>query len=480
MHIKAPAMKTGSVKSMLQRSRRAARSAIAAAFTGAMLWTGTVGPAAPVRAAELQKSFWIVDNGVYKRVTCDQVAVGTHATIFNCGQPTLAPHDAEVLIRTFDQHIFPTDLRDFGTPRGLHTVTIVMAPFSGTTFGYFDSNDLVPVAAAAAHSNHGNVLYVRSLASMPDTNRMVDAQEAIAHELQHLIDYRIRVLDRGLAPQEVWLNEGLSFYAQLANGFWTPRDLLRLEAAAFDPGWPVTSMAESPQFLRQYGPVSYGRAGMFVSYLAGQYGSRFTRDLVRNPQTGMQGVDAVLRREHHGSCVDAFAHWAVAQLLNDPGIYGYRGILGDRFVPARSTYPTVTTYPFATPATGHDAVVLQPWTQAFMRFSAPAGSSITIQISAPSSVRLAAVYGGAGTPWPGTVKWLRVGASHSVSLRIGSSGPNRSNVTIAMSASGSVQAVVPEVHSATVTFHAASVYPRHYKRVPRTTATAGSNVDIIL
>ncbi len=460
--------------------RRAVHWAVVAAITGAVLWTGVISPAVPVRASEPERTFWVVDNGVYKRIACDQVAVGTRATVFNCGQSQLAPREAEVLIHAFDKRIFPTDIQDFGAPRGLHAVTIVMAPFSGTTFGYFNESDLAPAPGVAAHSNHGNFLYVRSLVSMPDPNRMADVQEALAHELQHLIDFRIRVLDRGVAPQQVWLNEGLSFYAQLANGFWTPRDQLRLEAAASDPGWPLTSMTESAEFLRQFGPVSYGRAGMFVAYLAGQYGPRFTRDLVRNRQSGMRGIDAVLRREKRGTCVDAFAHWSVAQVLNDAGLYGYRGILRNHFVSPRSTYPTVTSFPFETPATGHDAVVLQPWTQGYMRFSAPPGLPVTIQMSAPSSVRLAAVFSTPGAPLGNTVRWLKHDQNHGVTVHIGSYAPGRGSVTIAMSAIGNLQTGLTGGRAATIQFRAASIYPRHDKGMSRTTPSTRPNANIVI
>lgn len=473
-------MRTLSIRTLRTRSCRAAFSAVLAALSAAMLWTGVATPPAHARASVPQRQFWIVDNGAYKRVACEELGAGIHVTLFNCGGPEPTPADVDVLLRSFDRHIFPTDTLNFGVPRAMGTVNVVMAPLSGMTYGYFDANDLSPLGPSASHSNHGNVLFVRSLASMPVANRMTEVQETIAHELQHLIDYRIRVLDRGLAPQQVWLNEGLSFFAQLANGFWTPRDLLRLEASAFDPAWSLTAMTENPQFLRQHGRVAYGRAGMFVTYLASQYGPRFTRDLVRNRQTGMKGIDVVLRREGRGSCADAFAHWGVAQLLNAPGQYGYKGMLGDHFVPPRLMYPTVTTYPFDSQTAGHSLVVLQPWTQGYIRFVAPQGAPVTIQITAPATVRLAAVYGTSGAPGQSSVRWLKQSPAHTVSIRLSGETLDRDTVTIAMSGGGSLQNQPTLVRSAVVTFRASSVYARHDQRMSRTTSTAGPNADIVL
>src|SRR5205085_7122624 len=115
--------------------------------------------------------------------------------------------------------------------------------------GYFNEADVQPFTTDALHSNGGNVLYIRLPSTMPDKNRAADVGEVAAHELQHLIDFRLRVIDHGLAREEDWLNEGLSFYAQLANRYFTPRDRLKIRAAAGNPGWQVTSMADSREAL---------------------------------------------------------------------------------------------------------------------------------------------------------------------------------------------------------------------------------------
>jgi hypothetical protein len=405
-------------------------------------------------------------------------AVGTHISLFDCGESEVNPRDAGVIVHAFDDQIFPTDVKQFGLPRGLRSVDVVLVPFSGMTFGYFDENDLRPAASmAGVHSNHGNVLYVRSPALMPDTNKMADVQEALAHELQHLIDYRVRVLDHRLAPQEVWLNEGLSFFAQLTNGFWTPRDRLRVDASASNPSWPVTSMNESPLFLQQHSRVAYGRAGLFVTYLAAQNGSRFTRYLVRDSQTGMKGIDDALRREHRGTCADAFARWGIAQLLNAPGQYGYRGVLADHSVSPHPAYPTVTSYPFDTDAAGRIPLTFQAWTQGYVRFTATIGSPVTIRIAAPSSFRLAAVNGASNDF---AVRWLKEGPSHSVSISLGSVGQRFDTVTLVISAPGSLHASSGERRPAMVRIEASSIDSRHDKGVSRTTSAAGENADITL
>jgi hypothetical protein len=476
-----PPMRELPVKVLDRKNRRAAVSVVIAAAIAVMMWLEVAAAPVLVRASAPQRLFWVADHGVYRHVACDDSASGTHITLFSCGEPELTPRDAESIVHVFDHHIYPTDVRSFGSPRRLQTVNVLMAPFSGTTFGYFDESDLSPAAlASVAHSNHGNFLYVRSLASMPDADKMADVQEALAHEFQHLIDYRIRVLDRGLTPQEVWLNEGLSVFAQLLNGYWTPRDSLRVEASASDPAWSLTSMTETSKFLKQHGRVAYGRAGMFVTYLAVQNGSRFTRDLIRNRQTGMKGIDDVLRRDQHGTCADAFTRWGVAQLLNAPGKYGYHGLLGDHSRMPHLTYPTVLSYPFDTQIAGRSAMTLRPWTQRYVRFSTSIGSPVTIRIAAPPEIRLAAAYGTSAAPNDVKVRSLGEGVVHTLAIRLGGYGQKYDTVTLVVSATGSLRAFPPDARPVAVRIEASSIYTRHYMRVSRTTPTAGQHADVTL
>jgi hypothetical protein len=446
-----------------------------------MTWLSILAPPALAKFPTLQKLFWVADNGVYRHLSCTDVAAGSHISLFNCGQPELSPRDAGTIIHSFDHQIFPADVSHFGLPRGLKSVEVLMVPFTGMTIGYFNETDLDAAASGGgAHSNHGNVLYVRSLALMPDSNKVADVQEVLAHELQHLIDYRVRVLDRHLAPEELWLNEGLSFFAQLTNGYWTSRDSLRVNASASDPSWSVTSMNENPLFLQQHSRVAYGRAGMFVTYLAMQNGTRFTRALIRDPQTGMAGIDAVLRSERRGTCADAFVRWGVAQLLNAPGQYGYHGILGDHFVPPHLAYPAVTSYPFDTESAGRAPLTLQAWTESYVRFVTAIGFPVTIQITAPPGVRVAAVYGETSTPNDFMVRWLKEGLGHAASISLGGYTQRFNTVTLVISALGSSRANSLERRPATVQIEAASINSRHDKRVARTTSTAGKNADFIL
>lgn len=474
-----PPMKDLLAKALVRKGWRAAVSATTAATVAFMLWLAVVAPPAWAAAPTPQRLFWITDNGVYKHVACDEVAAGRHITLFNCGEPELLPRDAGNIIRAFDRQIYPTDVKNFGSPHDLQTIDVVMAPFGGMTFGYFDENDLNPAASiSGAHSNHGNVLYVRSLTLMPDPNKLMNVQEALAHELQHLIDYRIRVLDRGLAPQEVWLNEGLSFFAQLSNGYWTPRDSLRVAASASDPAWSLTAMSENSQFLRQHGRVAYGRAGMFVTYLAAQYGARFTRDLIRTRQTGVKGIDAVLNQERHGDFADAFDRWGVAQLINNRARYGYHGMLSGHFLTPHLTFPTIVRYPFDSRATGRSAMALQPWTQGYARFATSIGSPVTIRIAAPPGIHLAAVYAISTAPGQTQVRWLKRTADHPVAIQLGRSGQSYDSVTLVVSATGSLHALPFDSRPATVRIQASSIDARHYQRVPRTTSAAGQNVDV--
>jgi hypothetical protein len=105
---------------------------------------------------------------------------------------------------------------------------------------------------------------------------------------------------------------------------------------------------------------------------------------------------------------------------------------------------------------------------------------VTIRIFAPSGVRLAAVYGAATTPNDFAVRWLKEGASHSVSVSLGGYTQRFDTVTLVISVPGSLRASSAEPRPAIVRIEASSIDSRHDKRVSRTTSAAGENADFIL
>jgi hypothetical protein len=306
-------------------------------------------------------------------------------------------------------------------------VGIVLTPLDGSILGYFNEDDLLP-ALAGAYSNHGNFLYVRPPKDMPDRDRMADVGEVAAHELQHLIDFRLRVIDRGYPREETWLNEGLSFYAQLANRFFTPRDRLKVLAAAQSPGWRVTSMVDSADSLLQHARTAYGRAGLFVTYLANRFGSGFIRDVLTDPHTGMTAINDALRARHQ-SLSQAFADWGVASLLNRTGVYGYGPM--SRLVRAnpRLARPVITSLPYDS-SSGLSPLAMGAWSHLYLRICTRRDNTLSMRVEAPTSrVRVALVLAEYDQDLPQVI-WLRPDARGHFTLSVPHFGVDLRGATI--------------------------------------------------
>lgn len=397
---------------------------------------GIAPQAARANRQAADRSFWVFVGSGWQRLGCDELGQGAHVTIFGCPGTSVASTQVAAMIDAFERHIFATNTRLFGLPRQLGQVNIVLVPLSGMTIGYFDENDLLFNGDSfdPKHSNHANILYVRPPDTMPDADKMAEENEAVAHELQHLFEFRIRALDHGYLPQDDWLNEGLSFYAQVANGYWTPRDEMKMDAAAATPGWRVTSLNEGSAFLRHHARTSYGRAGLFMTYLGAQYGSNFTRRIVANPRPGLPAIDEVLHsKPYHTSLAAAFASWGVAALLNRPGTYGYRGLVKGRVTPTLAVSP-VRSYPFDTQRSLPPGISLDPWAHGYLQFQTKEIGALQLTVKgAPHCFRVGAVLETPGSLPDTSIQWFTFDPRGTGRLTIQAFGERSQRLTLVMS-----------------------------------------------
>lgn len=369
------------------------------------LITSALSAAPPATATQYTRWFWVNRASGWAYIRADVLAMGRYVTVY-APPGSVSTSDGRLLSDVFDQHIYPTDVRLFGSPRGLRPVTVLLAPLDGITMGYFDDNDLVPSRHGdPLHRNHGNVLYVRLPSSMPDRNKLADTAEVMAHELQHLIEFRLRVLDHHYSVEDDWLNEGLSFYAQLVNGYYTQRDVLKVQAAAAEPTWQVTGLKSNSRSLAHHARVAYGRAGLFVTYLAVRFGPSFIQALVRDRRTGLRAVDALLRA-HHQTAAQVFADWGVASYLDQAGIYGYGPF--SQLVRATPAFvrPPITSLPFDSTRSG-PPLLLAPWGHLYVRFVPSGSDPIRFRLGAPRGhIRAAVVLESSRGAVEPTVQWL--------------------------------------------------------------------------
>ena len=146
------------------------------------------------------------------------------------GAETLEPSDIQQLGEMFDNYLYPTDTTAFGRESDINNdqhIAILMTPAVnalttdctyGRIIGYTFSNDLLP---GAAGSNRREMFYTVATSPPAAKCNAVTRASALAalpptliHEMQHMISFNQHVLLRFGRDQDVWLNEGLSHFAE--------------------------------------------------------------------------------------------------------------------------------------------------------------------------------------------------------------------------------------------------------------------------
>ncbi len=130
----------------------------------------------------------------------------------------------------FDNYLYATDTTAFGRESDINGdghISILMTPAvnqlttdctQGRIIGYTFSNDLIPFARG---SNAREMFYTVTTSPATAKCKAVTHTGAInvlpatlIHELQHMISFNQHVLLRGSFDQDVWMNEGLSHFAE--------------------------------------------------------------------------------------------------------------------------------------------------------------------------------------------------------------------------------------------------------------------------
>lgn len=425
-------------------------------------------------AAAPARWFWYQHAGTYIHVPCERLATGPHVQIYAPRSAHVPAQNARFIAELFESRVYPIDTANFGLPRRLNPVIVLLVPLDAMTLGYFDPNDTAPAMLMPdpQHSNRANVLYVRLPATMPDRDKLADTGEVLAHELQHLIEYRLRVVDRHSPMQDDWLNEGFSFYAQLASGFWTPRDELKVQAAIQQPSWPVTALFRGTGFLRRYARLAYGRAGMFATYLASRFGTTLIHDILNSNQVGMSAVDAALRlRDRHLDAPSVFADWSVAQVLDSGRRYGY-GEWSRQLRASPSLVAGVTeSYPWDSRVAVPGCICLHPWGQAYVGLATARNGDLRATFSGSTEhLRVAAILRDSTGEVPTKVEWLTFRHGHLGDYMLDGFGGLYNRITFAVSNVG------PDSSSADIRLRVQLDNLSDNNRMMRSTATAGNNV----
>lgn len=166
---------------------------------------------------------------------------GSHSAIFvddTVPANGYSPTDIQLLGTLFDQHLYPIDTLAFGRESDLDGNGVVLILLSDqinalspacqqtgqVILGYFFGLDL---DLTDPNSNGGEIFY----GPVPDPSKPLCFSKSFVlrklgptaiHEFQHMISFNRHVLLGGGAPEETWLNEGLSHFAEELGGRQVP------------------------------------------------------------------------------------------------------------------------------------------------------------------------------------------------------------------------------------------------------------------
>jgi hypothetical protein len=171
----------------------------------------------------------------FTRVGATVTYVGAPGIIYlddkqNSGAEQFIAADFQQLGQLFDNYLYPTDTTAFGRESDINHdqhIAILMTPAvnaltsdctNGRVIGYTFANDLIPSAAGSNAREMFYALTTSVATSLCDAvtraSALVALPPTLIHELQHMISFNQHVLLLNGDDQDVWVNEGLSQFAE--------------------------------------------------------------------------------------------------------------------------------------------------------------------------------------------------------------------------------------------------------------------------
>ena len=261
----------------------------------------------PAWTPGMRKAFKVMDiaSGQVFDVTADLVLVTEDMVIWmETGQMSGLPAEIAAALQEFNTETLPKIRETFGDepnpgvdndPR-FH---ILFSPRIGLGYnGYFSAENNADKRVNPS-SNAMDILVLNSSLVFQGADAVIDT---LSHELQHMIHNsqdpnEMSFIDEGLAGLSEYLALG-----RIQDSFI--RDYL------YDTGrsliwWPDGSSS------RPY----YGSSFLFSVYLYDRFGAELIRELVRQPENGMNGLSAALQaRQISLNADDVFLQWSAALL----------------------------------------------------------------------------------------------------------------------------------------------------------------------
>ena len=258
-------------------------------------------------------TFWLVDLADTKTYQSDfeLVLVSPHAYWYVEDGLNFSLSGIERSASRFEEVIYPVVTQVFGDewnpgidndPR----LNILNAKLRGVA-GYFSSTDEYPTGVRP-RSNQREIIYINAH-NVPPGGANYD--QVLAHELQHAIHWNAD------NSEDTWVNEGLAELSSsiALNSSFSIREFLRGAPISLI-NWPTSALG---------GIANYGAASLFIHFLTEHYGGRDDlRALLAQPEDSIAGIDGYLKKMGFDSRFDdVFEEWAVANVLDGDGKFGY-------------------------------------------------------------------------------------------------------------------------------------------------------------
>ncbi len=281
-------------------------------------------PASPLKAGA-KTQLWLMnsDTNIYSLINVTLHYVTPHAYFWVEDGIQFNQDDAEKLINTFEDKIYPTDREFFGsewTPGvdGDPHIYIVYARNLGSMVaGFFSPGDEYP-PEISNNSNAHETFYIDASQGLAVNY----TYGTLAHEFQHMIHWYQDM------NESSFLNEGFAELATFLNGYDTGGN-----------DWYYTNDPDInlTDWLGEAGDnyVHYGANFIFVTYFLDRFGEQATKTLVHDQQNSLESVDNVLKQLNISDPLtsqpiqadDFFLDWTIANYLQDPtvgdGRYAY-------------------------------------------------------------------------------------------------------------------------------------------------------------
>ncbi len=424
---------TESTPESFHRALRLAEARIAAdpATKFREAWTGAP-PLASVPVVGQRDSFNVCRTSncaSFNRIGATVRFVGRQGAIYtDDANPVTAESltDADLieLGTLFDDYLFPIDTTAFGRESDINSdqrIAILITAgvndlttdcTNGRIIGYFYGADLVP---SLAGSNRREVFYAfapkAATTSCPAVTRNIALRAlppVLIHELQHMISFNQRVLVRGGDQEDLWLNEGLSHFAEELGYRGVPDVRCPYSTSCFsqfasgdiDNAYSYLVNPEGTALVtpgNNSGPLAYrGAAWLFVRWLADHFssdtllGAQVTRGLVQSTRLGATNVSAV-------SGIDfptLVGEWQMANYLENLPGFAQSGRLRYRTWNFRALYqanfPTLYAKPYpltpdSTTGSYSRNGTLRGGSGRHVRYKLAAGASgVTVQLTGSS------------------------------------------------------------------------------------------------